>query len=287
MGFVGITFELGQIQLTEYDSADVLRSQPDGLGSAPRVASQQTHHLGGFAHRPSDPDTGPNGELLEGRGGLALIGKDGTDRFVLPLGDPRNLAKLPILKKGESMVYGPAANFARCHANGSVTLFTTTDGTLDGKSVYVQVRPNEILMVAPWGTMTFGDEGFHMLHSSGARMSAGAIGGLPDPLGDLIPSYFKIGAASVEIDAALTAIGAAGGASDPAAKATPVIAALTAIGSALTAIQAALVAIPPGLTDPAKTTAAGLVATAGGFVVPAVAACAASTVAVPSSTTVS
>jgi hypothetical protein len=285
-GYVGITFELGQIQFTEYDDRDVLRAQPDGLGEAPRVGSKQLHHTLGFTARALDPDTDSDGKIIEGSGGLALIGKDGIERFIVPLGDPRNLAKLPILKKGEAMMYGPAGNFARCHADGSVSVFTTTDGTLDGKSVFFQVRPDGFVLVAPWGKLTFDDEGFHMLHSSGARMEAGAIGGLPDPLTDLIGSYFKIGAASVEIDAALTTIGAAGGVPDSAAKSTPVIAALAAIGSALSAIQAALVAIPPGLTEPAKTAAAGLVTTAGGFVVPAAAACAASAAAVPSSTTV-
>lgn len=280
---VGITFQLGQVQLTEYDEHDVLRAQPDGLGASPRLGSHQTHHFSGFASRSNDPDTGPNGEILEGSGGLALVGKDGTDRFVIPLGDPRNLAKVPILKKGEAMMYGPAANFVRMHLEGDVTTFASTDGTLNGKSVYSQVKPDGFLWFSPWGKQTFGATGFHMLHSSGARIDCGAIGGLPAPL-NALSSYAKISAAMVQIEGAMVAIGTASGVPDAIAKATPVIEAFTAIGSALTAIQAALVAMAPALTPGAPATAAGTaIGAAGAAVVPAVAACSASTLAVPSS----
>jgi hypothetical protein len=287
MGWAGITFELGQIQFTEYDEdSEALKAQPDAGGMAPRLASEQVHHFLGVASRPNDPELGPNGKPLDGSGSLALIGKDGTDRFIIPLGDPRDLAKLPRLKKGERMLYGPAANFARCHADGSVTTFTTTDGTLNGKSVYAQVRPDGILWVAPWGKLSFDANGFHMLHSSGARMDAGAIGGLPSPL-DQLGSYFKIAAASVQIEGAIVAIGTAAGASDAAARATPTVAALAAIAGALTAIQEAMVAMGPALVpgQPA-TLAATKIATAAVAVSSAVSVIGSAPTTIPSATTV-
>jgi hypothetical protein len=283
MGYSGITFELGQVQLTEYDAKDVLRAQPDGLGESPGISTQQVHHFLGLVARPSDPDLGPDGQPLEGAGGLALIGRDGTDRFIIPLGDPRDLAKLPTAKKGERILYGPAANFVRLQADGGVTAFTTTDGTLNGKSVYSQTRPDGFLFVAPWGKLSFDANGFHMLHSSGARIDAGAIGGLPAPL-DALGSYVKLAAASVQIEAALVAIGTAAGASDPAARATPTVAALQSINASLVAIQAALVALAAGTTNPPAV--ATPVANAGVAVAATAAVIGSTPLSIPSATTV-
>jgi hypothetical protein len=282
MAFVGITFELGQVQLTEYDAKDVLSAQPDGLGESPGISSQQVHHFLGLVARPSDPDLGPDGQPLEGAGGLALIGKDGPDRFIIPLGDPRDLAKLPIAKKGERILYGPAANFVRLQADGGITAFTTTDGTLNGKSVYCRVSPTGFLMFAPWGKLSFDDNGFHMLHSSGARIDAGAIGGLPAPL-DQLGSYLKLAAASVQVEAAIVALGTAAGASDAAARATPTVTALQSVSTALLAVQAALSALA---AVPANSAAGAAVAASGTAVGAAVTVIGSTPVSIPSATTV-
>jgi hypothetical protein len=277
-----IQWELGQVNLTEYDDEDVLRAQPDGLGEEPRVGSYQVHHLLGVLTRPSDPEVDGDGNPVEGGGTLALIGRDGTDTFIIPLGDPRDLAKLPTAKKGERVLYGPAANFVRCHDDGRVTMFTSTDGTLDGKSVFAQVAPDGFTFFAPWGKLTFDNNGFHMVHSSGARMDAGAIGGLPAPL-DALGSYIKLAGAMAQIEASTVALGAASGTPDAAAKSTPLLAALTAIGTALTALQATCAALVgtgtgPG-APPAVITSAAAVTTATGSIGTASAT-------VPSSTTV-
>lgn len=131
MAYLGITFELGQIQLAEYDDNGVLRAQPDGFGLAPAVASQQVHHPLGFAARPGAPNLGPDGKPLEGSGSLALIARDGTDRFIIPIGDPRDFANIPPLPaEGGSVQYAP-----RCPAP-SFHVISAKDGT---HQIYVEI----------------------------------------------------------------------------------------------------------------------------------------------------
>lgn len=136
---------------------------------------------------------------------------------------------------------------ARVVANndGSVTLFTTSDNTNAGKSVYVRVAKDGIQFVAPWGTLRFDDTGFHVLHSSGASFDLGGIYGLPAPL-DALTSYAKLQAASIIGEGVTQSFGT--GTEPPDAlvgqdRATPVLLAMqdeiTKISQAITAIGTA------------------------------------------------
>ena len=242
MAFVGLKWEVGACVLTEFDGDEFLRAQPDGLGADSRMASYEVHSPYGFQSRPLDPETDSEGRVLQGRACNVLIAVDGTQRYILLGSDPRPIEKLPRLDKGESMFYGPAANFARCKADGTVTLFTTTDGTYDGQSVYAEVAPDGFRAVTPWGKLELSANGFHVLTASGARIDAGALNGLPAPLSAL-GSYVSLAAAIVKLEASALALGSASGSAEPAAKATSLQVVLETMQAALTAIGSALSAL--------------------------------------------
>lgn len=287
-------FTFGRALISLYDENGFLGVQCSPLalrsveGQAP---AYQLLHPYGFGARPLDADA------ATGKSCGVLQWSDGQEGYAILTEDSRATPLLPALKPGESIQYGPAGNFVRCHADGSVTVFTTTDGTLNGKSVYHQVRPDGFSMVAPWGKLTFDATGFHVLHSSGARIDAGAIGGLPSPL-DALGSYVKISAAMAQIEAATVAIGTAAGAAEPAAKALATVAAFGSVATALTAVQAALASLSAAVTVIAglppitaaggtpATTAAGLVVASAAAVTATGTLLGATAVTVPSSTTV-
>jgi hypothetical protein len=159
-----------------------------------------------------------------------------------------------ILKAGESLQYGPAQNFVRCKADGSVTAFTTDDGTKDGQSVYHKVAPTEFVRFAPWGTERFDAGGWHMRHHTGARIEAGGIGGLPSPL-DQLGSYVTLSAALAKIEATAITLGPAAGVPEPAAKALALNTTLAAMQSAITALASAVAALR---VDVSTATGAGV-----------------------------
>jgi hypothetical protein len=272
MAFVGMRFELGSCVMTEFDEDGFLKAQPEGLGLDARVASSYAHHPYGFISRPLDPGVDADGKAIQGQGCTILIGKIGDERHIWFCGDPRPIELLPVIGKGESMMYGPAANFARCKADGTVTMFTTTDGTYDGQSVYCEVAPDGVTALTPWGKLQLGANGFHVLHASGARMDLGAIAGLPAPL-DSLGSYVKLAADIVQIEAAALSLGSASGLPDPLAKATATLAGFSAIATAFTAEASAFTALAgsPALSAPIQT-ACGAAATALGAAVSALGA---------------
>lgn len=264
MAFMGLEILLGQCVLTEFDSDGHLLAQPRALGDDPRVESHEVHHVYGFQSRPLDPDVDADGKPIQGRACTLLYGSIGNSNHCWFGSDPRPVEHLPVIGKGESMMFGPKANFVRCKADGSVTLFTTTDGTVNGKSVYAQVRPDGFTFLGPWGKLAFDATGFHMLHASGARIDAGAISGLPAPL-DTLGSYLKVQAAILQLEGAAISIGTTDGVPDQVAKSAALIAALQAIDASLIAIGSALSALGNGSAAAAitaSTTAIGTAVTA-------------------------
>ena len=198
-------------------------------------------HPYGFVSRPADPVADAGG--IPTLGCEVLYGWDGPQGYVLPLGDPRVMAKLPEVQGGESFQYGPTGQFVRCHADGSISLFTTDDATTDGRSIYLKISPTTGLEYScPWGRLTFGPNGFHVLHSSGARLDLGAIGGLPGPLSSL-SSYAKLEGGIASVKGGAVSVGTDGGATNEAAT--------TALVAFLDALVAAVATITPSTTGAA------------------------------------
>lgn len=233
-------FRLHQVSYSEVDANGFIGIQFDAFGEEKSgMPAVEAHHPFGFMSRPADPLVDANGSPQFGCN--VLIGWDGDECHAWVLADPRSRLVLPTLLKGESIQYGVAGNFVRCHADGRLSLFTTDDGTPNGKTVALQVKPDGLLFNAPWGKIVFDATGFHVLHSSGAAIDLGAIGGLPAPLAAL-GSYVKLTAAMVQREASIIADGTAG-ASEPVAKSIALLATLGAMQSAITSLQATVAAL--------------------------------------------
>jgi hypothetical protein len=259
MPFVGLELRLGHCVLTEFDPSGFLRAQPDALGDAPQVEAYELHHTYGFWSRPPDAEVDADGKPIQSKACGLLYGSLGDQNHAWLVADPRPIALLPVPQPGESLQYGPAANFVRCKADGSVTLFTTTDGTFDGQSVYCEVAPDGVTMLTPWGKLSLKADGFHVLHASGARIDCGAIGGLPAPL-DALSSYVKLAGALVQIEGSALALGSTAGLAEPAAKATTLLAVLTAVQTAVTAVNVLAAVVDPDPTTKATAAAASAAA---------------------------
>lgn len=238
--------DIGAAVWSGYDPDGFLTVQIDAFGEGDSgLQPYELHHPLGFSSRPRDPDTSPDG--TPGQACRVLYATQGGVGHAWLAYDPRAIPGLPALQKGESMQYGCAGQFIRCHADGSVTIFTTdAGGDPRGRSVYMKVKPDGFVWVAPWGKATFDSTGFHVLTSSGARLDLGAIGGLPSPL-DAIGSYLNMQAGIVNIRGGMISLGDADGA-EPAAKAQTLLEdrllLVTAIQLLITAVSSATLANP-------------------------------------------
>lgn len=234
-------FDLYTAALSDLDGDGFVGVQLDLYGEQEAGGPPaELHSPYGFLSRPLDPDTDADGNATLGC--QALVADEGGTRHAWLGSDPRIIPILPSLKKGESLLYGPKGQFVRMHADGRVSLFTTDDGTMTGNTVAMEVRPDGFRWICPWGKITFDATGFHVLHSSGARLDLGAIGGLPAPL-DSLASYATMGAAMVSVEGSVVSLGTDAGATEPAAKAQTVLAVLGALTTAVSALQTAVAAI--------------------------------------------
>lgn len=178
---------------------------------------------------------------------------------------------IPNRKPGEKTIYGPANQFIRMKKDGSVHIFTRDKpgDDVDGKSVSFQVRPDGFVLSHPHMRVTYGPNGGHLVHSSGARIDFSACGGLPFPLNQLA-SIMKLSAAMVKIEASAVEIGPdLPAVADNLIKSTPMLALLTAMQAEIAAILAYLaeVSIATGVVAvPAVSAAAGAATTAVGVV---------------------
>lgn len=173
---------------------------------------------------------------------------------------------VPLRSPGEKVTFGPASNFTRMHADGSISLFTRTEDTDDGKSVYLQVRPDGFRLVHPHIKVIYDATGAHVTHSSGARIDLGAIGGLPAPL-DALNSYVKLSAKLVSIEGSAINLGTAAGIATPPARSDQTLIALSAISTA-----AAVIAAQIGAASTMPGPGAALIATAMGNLITALSA---------------
>lgn len=274
-------FRLHQVSYSEVDANGFIGIQFDAFGEEKSgMPAVEAHHPFGFMSRPVDPDVDADGAPKFGCN--VLVGWDGDEAHAWVLADPRSRLVLPTLLRGESIQYGAAGNFVRCHLDGRVSVFTTDDGTTTGKTVAFQVKPDGFLMNAPWGKLTFDATGFHVLHVSGARFDLGAIGGLPTPL-DAISTYIGMQAGIFKGEFTAAGFGPDTGAPEPAAKALALLTFLGTITGALTSIEAALGALGTIAAGAPNSGAAVQIAAAASAINSAASALTPAALAIPSS----
>jgi len=230
--------QVGKVLGSKYDDDGFLCVQVETFGSSDITQGWfRLYNPHGFQTRPLDPD---NVTACQ-----AMYWVDGTVGYAILLNDPRQQNALLQSQKGESFFHGPGGSFIRMHADGTISLFTTDDGTTEGRGVQLQVSGKGLLFNFPYGRLTFDDTGFHVLHNSGARIDLGAIGGLPAPLSAL-QSYVTISAAIAKVEGAAVGMGTREGSAQPVALATAVLALCTSLNNVLAAIGTGGLLAPAG-----------------------------------------
>lgn len=229
-----LEFDIAPVAYTERDADDFYRAQVDPLGDK-GAPSFEVYHPYGFVGRPEDPDVAPDAKVV--RGATALYAYEGDQGTAILMNDPRVMEKLPGCGKGESFMYGAAGQFIRCHRDGAISLFTTDDATTNGRSIYLKLSPTKGLEISmPWGRLTLGPNGFHVLHSSGARIDLGAISGLAAPL-DTLSSYATLQGAMASVRGSAVSLGTDAGVANATA--------VTALQTLVTALAAAVASALP------------------------------------------
>lgn len=230
-----LAFDIGCVMLSEYDSDGFLGVQYDAEGeNNSGVPPYEVHSLGGFLHRPLDPEVDDQGLPNEGQAANMMFAMEAGKGHAFVLEDPRVVQQLPLLQKGETVVHGDAGQFTRYFADGSIVDFTTTKG---GDPTGVQISdtfgPNGWDAIAPWGRQGFDQYGWRVQHAGGASVNIGSAAGLIPNL----TSFICLQAAMIELDAACLAIGPTGVPAMPVAWATPLVAILGQIVAALAALR--------------------------------------------------
>lgn len=139
----------------------------------------------GFASLPTPPQNGQSGAQ-------ALVMKRGVLDIIFAGRDPRAGAIWGNLKPGEVAVFGTGPTGTGqgrmlLKQDGSVTLYTTDSNTAGGNAVFLRVSPtNGLEFVSPWGTLTLGPHGFHVV-AGVAALDLATVSGMP-----LGGSYFTV-----------------------------------------------------------------------------------------------
>lgn len=155
-----------------------------------------------------------------------------------------------LIVPGETAVFATGSQATELFKiDGSIRRFTTHDNTNNGRSIYDHIGPDGFEWVTPWGRMSWGENGFHIFHTSGASFDLGAISGMPPPL-DQLGTYCTITAAMMQMSCSVISHGADStqGANPalitgPVLRETPELTLATTLGnlaSALTLLNASL-----------------------------------------------
>ncbi|MFA5186339.1 MAG: hypothetical protein WC551_07690 [Patescibacteria group bacterium] len=119
----------------------------------------------GFVSRPAVPDPKASGAefvvLRSVDSDVAIAGRD-----------LRGHAIAGTLLDGESCVYAPAGQGRiLLKADGSVTMYTTSDNTESGDSVFCSISPTGIKIGGPWGVLSMDSDGVRVLSSKGSALT--------------------------------------------------------------------------------------------------------------------
>lgn len=253
-----LELDIANVTSTGVDADGYLEVQHDAEGEQNAgVPGGQACYPHGLWSRPIDPQIDPaSGQPIPSKACRVLTMYEGGVLHSMPLDDPRVVAALPAINAGETILYGDFGNFFRLHADGSCSIATTDKGgNPTGRTVALRVTPTEKTFDSPWGQERFDQSAWKMVHTpSGARITAGGIGGLPGPLGQL-SSYIRMQAALIEINATALTLGPSGGIAQNVVQAqafysevlVPIAAALGGIAAALEGLQ---ITVDPSMTKP-------------------------------------
>ena len=258
-----LELDLGNATYSGYDSDGFLTVSWDSYGnedgnSAPGnapvagTAAFEAHHPLGFVGRPLDPLLDPDGNADPTQSCNVMIGLMGGKGHAWPLEATRVMPLLPQLRKGESMMYGPAwGQFCRMHEDGKISFYTTigqpaSDVDNPGDPIYFEIDPNAgpsqgFNLVGPWGKLMWGPSGFHVRMFGGPSLDLGPIGGAPGPLAALA-NYFAVSAAMSTLNSSIVATGT--GKTPNAGAPAMAVPLLAILAEMMAAVSVALASIP-------------------------------------------
>lgn len=166
---------------------------------------------GGLYHRPSDPAVDANGNPNSAQAALVLNLREGGRVYSMGLGDPRVVALLPEIGKGDTLLAGDNGSFVRIVGSGPnagrVSLYTTTDGTPGSQSVYATCWPDRFERVAPW-MQERGDATGYSLVVGACRFDMMTMAGGLGPAAAFGASASLTTSGAIALDAPLVQLGA-------------------------------------------------------------------------------
>jgi hypothetical protein len=125
--------------------------------------------------------------------------------------------------------------------NGNASLYTSEDGTEDGRPVFFTVAPSGFSWESPYGRGSYTSAGFHIRDHVGASFDLGSLS-MPSPL-DLASTYVSATAHTINLYGSVINLGPDVMPKDPIVLSTPLI---VYLGTLLTAIEGALTAVGAG-----------------------------------------
>jgi hypothetical protein len=236
-------WEIGMARSSFYDSDGFLGIQYDGesmSGEDALVDPYEAHAIAGVYSRPMDPGLDANGNPDPKQAAQVLVGIEASGKgHIWPMEDPRVIALLPLLNKGERLFYGDFGQFIRAHDDGAWSFYTTDQGgNPAGQKVAMRLAPDGWSVDAPWGRMTFDGNGFFVSVAGGPTFDMSAMS-LPAPL-DQISSSITMQAKSITLNAAPVDAGPDAGTSQPLVGVTALQQILAALVGAIQAISTTL-----------------------------------------------
>lgn len=251
MGALDLDF--GMLGGTEYDEDGHLCASLDVPGIDGTEGVQRVELLTpyGFFCRPLDPAKDSGGKIVEGPALVTL--SIGDDHAVMPIGDSRDVAKLPKLRKGGAGLYGGAGEYRSFLViDGLDPAGAQTSGSITMAASYAKGGAKKSLGLS-MNVRTPGSEEIALIHGEGSSLTLSAGGKrsavLANAKGDAWLETNDAGnvlAGATKVQGSLTA--GEQKAARPVALAEPVIAALTALAAAVAAApgaQGAPAAIQP------------------------------------------
>jgi len=212
---VDITFGLQVLNVsTSSTTASALVTLGDHLnGISESDSAQWVQHVG-FCSLPSNPQqagTIPTDGTAPPWASTTEVGvfRGGQRDFVFASRDVNSQAAYGNLGPGEFSVYaagsdGKSQGKVFGKDDGSVTVYTTDDNTSTGSGVYLRVDPSTgLTFVSPWGTMSLGPSGFHVVMSGGSAFHLGGLGAGPTQ------SYCNINSGTIGLTAPSVTLGIA------------------------------------------------------------------------------
>lgn len=171
-----LELDFGVCALDDYDEDDHPQIQTDSPGVDGSEGTQPAERLmpSGFYSRLLDPEKGPKGEV--GLGAPVLVITAGDRRYTIPLNDPRDVGKVPKLRKGGSMVAGGAGEHRSfLVVDGEDPSGAKNAGSITISASYSKGGKKKSLGLA-FNVRDSGNEEISIVHGEGQRFTMSAKG---------------------------------------------------------------------------------------------------------------